>query len=180
MNTNPRTFIHADHCVSINGFAISWEDFDKLEPAYHWDDRYPTRIYRVDGLVPSSIDPTVLLTQGGHVLVDTEGKRHDQPVPWAEGDTYCERLPEYKKKLAEMQTQQKQLDFAKIKTDYKELVRKQCVNATTPAQKADVEKILQQMDDAWGTIKMIVLGRKLEPYYDNSHLMAIINANQTP
>lgn len=161
-----RTFTHTDEGVNINGVYFDWPTFDRLEPSYHWDPQFPQRIYRVDGEVPSSIDPRQMLTQGSHVLIEPNGKRHNQDLPSAILDTYIDRLPEYKKRVEDWRAKEDLEAYRKVIEDYKTIVREQCVDAKTKEQKADVEAILQEIDDNWGErLKVIVLGRKLEKYY---------------
>lgn len=161
-----RTFTHSDEGVSINGFFIPWEDFDKLEPSYHWDENYPARIYRVDGEVPSTVMPEVMLTQGAHILIEPNGTRHTQILPWPQGDEYCIRLPEYQKKLSEWAEQKKKEAFRKPIEEFKKFIRGKCVGAKTGEQKQELEDILQKIDDAWGKPLCFHLCNNLVKFYD--------------
>lgn len=161
-----RTFTHTDEGVNINGTFISWEDFDKLEPSYHWNEDYPLRIYRVDKEVPSSIDPKSMLTQGTHVLIEPNGTRHNQELPSKILDDICSKLSEYKEKLELWNKEKEQVDYRKKIDDFKNFLRKNSVGAKTAEQKQELESILQEMDDKWGSnIAVSMLSLKLQKYY---------------
>lgn len=173
-----KTFVQTSDGVSINGFFIKKDLWLGLEPSYTWSDEVKKRIYRVDGTRPSVIDPTVDLTIGAHVVVNQTNEQISHPFPWAKGDEYCSKVKQYQ---AACTDHYNRIEASKKKEDieaYKKIVRDHTPNAKSKEDKAEVEAVLVEMEKHWDSPLVIVgLGKKLEKFYDNSHLMEIIARN---
>lgn len=161
-----RTFTHTDSGVTVNGFFISWEDFDKLEPSYHYDEKYPQRIYRIDRVFFKDGTTDEIQVQGAHVLIDETGVRHTQILPWPEGDSYCNKRKEYESTLIEWAKEKSQVKFRAQVDSYKKTIREMCKKAETESQKSELENILQEIDNAWNDpLKRALITTKLGKFF---------------